>query len=299
MTDVAGQAIVVGVDYSTGADDAVRWAAATAQARRGELKIVHARRHSGSYFYDGVLEGAGTDAEAMREDADRIIRGAVELARSQAKDLAITTEVCVESPALTLIELSRDARTLVLGRTGRGGFAGMLVGSTTIAVAGHAHCPVAVVRGRADSTTVAGPVVVGIDGSPTSEQAIARAFDEASARGVPLVALHAWLDVTYDDLYVTSRVLPAWDSIRAEEERLLAQRLAGWQEKYPDVDLRRVLVRDRPRHALLEWSANAQLVVVGSRGRGGFIGMLLGSISQALLQHAQCPVLVVRHDGAG
>jgi nucleotide-binding universal stress UspA family protein len=196
-----------------------------------------------------------------------------------------------------LIELSRDARMLVLGHTGRGGFAGMLVGSTASAVASHAHCPVAVIR---DTTSMpaTGPVVVGLDGSPTSELAIAAAFDEASFRNVPLIAVHAWSDLTYDDVNGTARFPFAWKSLEDDELRLLGQRLAGWQEKYPDVEVRRELVRDRPRHALLGWSAQAQLVVVGSRGRGGFRGMLLGSTSQALVRHARCSVLVVRPESS-
>ncbi|HEY3467530.1 MAG TPA: universal stress protein, partial [Amycolatopsis sp.] len=100
--------------------------------------------------------------------------------------------------------------------------------------------------------------------------------------------------VTYEDAFGTARILPQPESLERDEDRLLSQRLAGWQEKYPEVEIRRVLVRERPRHALLDVSEEAQLVVVGSRGRGGFTGMLLGSTSQALVQHAQCPVLVVR-----
>jgi nucleotide-binding universal stress UspA family protein len=139
--------------------------------------------------------------------------------------------------------------------------------------------------------------VVGIDGSPVGEDAIAVAFEEASLRGVPLVAVHAWSDVTYD-VYGVERLVNEWPAIEDGEERALAERLAGWQEKYPDVEIRRVLRRDRPRHALLEAAEKAQLVVVGSRGRGGFTGMLLGSTSQALVQHAGCPVLVVRPESA-
>ena len=160
----------------------------------------------------------------------------------------------------------------------------------------HAHSPVAVVRGRHDSAPVAesGPVVVGVDGSPASEPAIAAAFEEASSRGAPLVAVHAWYDSTCEDFSGTVRIIPRWEPVADDEERLLARRLAGWQEKYPDVEVRRVLRRDRPRHALLEAAEKARLVVVGSRGRGGFTGMLLGSTGQALVQHAGCPVLVVR-----
>jgi nucleotide-binding universal stress UspA family protein len=190
---------------------------------------------------------------------------------------------------------------LVVGRTGAGGFTGMLVGGTAATVASHAHSPVAIIRGRQDTTMIpdSGPVVVGIDGSPNSEPAIAVAFEEASLRGVPLVAVHAWNDVTYEDTRGTVRVLTQPDALEGGEERLLTERLAGWPEKYPDVEIRRLLVRDRPRHALLEASETAQLVVVGSHGRGGFTGMLLGSTSQALVQHAPCPVLVVRPERKG
>jgi nucleotide-binding universal stress UspA family protein len=199
-----------------------------------------------------------------------------------------------------LIDESRHARLLVVGRTGTGGFADMLVGGTAASVVSHAHCPVAVVRGRREDTAApeTGPVVVGVDGSPNSEQAIAAAFEEASLRGVPLVAVHAWSDITYEDTRGTARIRTQPETLEEGEERLLGQRLAGWQEKYPDVEIGRNLVRDRPRHILLEESETAQLIVVGSRGRGGFTGMLLGSTSQALVQHAGCPVLVVRPEPA-
>jgi nucleotide-binding universal stress UspA family protein len=185
---------------------------------------------------------------------------------------------------------------IVIGHTGDGGFADMLLGSTAAAVVSHAHCPVMVIRGRSghSGSPESGPVVVGVDGSPVSEQAVGVAFEEASARGVPLVAVHAWSDGNTASWYRTNRYLAEWDSIKDGEALALAERLAGWQEKHPEVEVRRELVQDRPRHALLERSATSQLIVVGSRGRGGFRGMLLGSTSQALVQHAQCPVLVVR-----
>jgi nucleotide-binding universal stress UspA family protein len=195
-----------------------------------------------------------------------------------------------------LIDEFRHARMLVLGRSGAGGFTGMPVGATAATVASHAHSPVAIIRGREDTSMVpdSGPVVAGIDGSANSEPALGVAFEEASLRGVPLVAVHAWNDVTYEDTHGTARIPTQPETLEEGEQRLLAERLAGWREKYPDVEIRPLLVRDRPRHTLLKASETAQLVVVGSHGRGGFTGMLLGSTSQALVQHAQCPVLVVR-----
>ncbi len=288
--------VVVGVDGSAGSDQAVLWAIGLAAHRRLPLRIVHALRLTVPQHGVDVAE-TGALFDAIKENGERILRDALRLARQVDENVPITTDMPTEPPVPLLTDLSRSARMVVVGHAGAGGFAGMLVGSTAAAVVSHAHCPVLVVRGRFGPAGVPeeGPVVVGVDGSPVSESAVAVAFDEASVRGVPLVALHAWHDDAYGSMYSTNRYLAEWDSIESGEQQILAERLSGWQEKYPDVEVRRALVRDRPRHALMEWSATAQLVVVGSRGRGGFRGMLLGSTSQALAQHAQCPVLVVRH----
>ncbi|MEQ0557982.1 universal stress protein [Amycolatopsis sp. NEAU-NG30] len=289
--------ITVGVDGSAGSAAAVAWAARIASLRHLQLKIVHGLQIAGLYYGGGMTGiGAATLFEAVQADGERAVAEARALAASIDEHLVVVTELRNDPPVPTLIEESRHARMLVVGRTGRDGFADMLIGGTAAAVAGHAHCPVAVVRGTLSPGS--GPVVVGIDGTPNSEQAVAIAFEEASLRGVPLVAVHAWNDVTYEDAFGSARILTQPESLEEGEERLLGQRLAGWQEKYPDVEIRRLLVRDRPRHALLDLSAEAQLVVVGSRGRGGFTGMLLGSTSQALVQHAGCPVLVVRPEPA-
>jgi nucleotide-binding universal stress UspA family protein len=294
--------ITVGVDGSAGSTAAVAWAAKIASLRHLELKIVHGLQLGGRYF-GGGFSGAGIDVliETIRAEGERAVADARALAASIDENLVITTEAAHDPPVPLLIDESRHARMLVVGRTGNGGFADMLLGGTAVTVASHAHCPVGIVRGRGESTVVpeAGPVVVGVDGSPNSEQALAVAFEEASLRGVPLVAVHAWNDLSYADTYGTARILTPPETLGEDEERLLGQRLAGWQEKYPDVEIRPEPVRIHPRRALLEASRLAQLVVVGSHGHGGFTGMLLGSTSQALVQHAQCPVLVVRPERKG
>jgi nucleotide-binding universal stress UspA family protein len=212
-------------------------------------------------------------------------------------DLDIHTEVVIADPVATLVAESETARLLVLGSRGLGGFTGILVGSTAVAVVARGHCPVAVIRGRTPDGVppVGGPVVVGLDGSPASEAAIAIAFEEASLRGAGLVAVHTWSEYRSDNAHAYARQFVVdWDAIDTREREVLAERLAGWQEKYPDVPVRRVVTRDRPVRALLEHAADAQLLVVGSRGHGGFTGMLLGSTSQALIYHATCPLLVAR-----
>ena len=157
-------------------------------------------------------------------------------------------------------------------------------------MATHAECPVVVVRepGPAASDM---PVVLGVDGSSV-EAAVAFAFDAAARRQVPLVAVHAWRDLMIDP-----GLEAALDLDAADEQEILAERLAGWAEKYPEVPVQGRVVRARAARALVEASAHAQLVVVGSRGRGGLAGTLLGSVSRAVLLHAHCPVAVVRRSG--
>lgn len=197
-----------------------------------------------------------------------------------------------------LLEVAKSARMLVVGSRGLGEFTGGLVGSVSSAVASHAACPVAVVRGmpEMDAPPLDGPVVIGVDGSSNSEPAIAAAFEEAALRDVDLVAVHAWSDfslLTVAPADLSDNEL-AWSAAEPAEQALLSESLAGWKDKYPDVVVRKVVVRDRPVHHLLQQSEAAQLVVTGSRGRGGFASLLLGSTSRALLHAVSRPLLIVR-----
>ncbi|MFD2464388.1 universal stress protein, partial [Amycolatopsis samaneae] len=254
--------ILVGTDGSPGAEQAVAWAAGEAAARGDVLRIVSAVNIAGLYYGGGAPLGESM-LNDLRRASEGFVRQAEVIARSVSPSLRIEGRTSPEAPVPLLIEQSRGARMLVVGSAGYGQFLSTVLGSTTSALVGHASCPVAVVRGRDGTGEVPsdGPVVVGIDGSPVSERAVAMAFEEASLRGAPLVALHAWSDVVYESTRGTARLLPQWESLRDDEERLLAERLAGWQEKYPGVEIRRDLRVDRPRHALLELSGRARLVV--------------------------------------
>jgi nucleotide-binding universal stress UspA family protein len=206
------------------------------------------------------------------------------------RKVTINRELVYSTPALALIKMSDEAEMIVVGSSGRGLLAHGVLGSVSSTVVRHASCPVAVIRDEDHLLPEPqhAPVLVGIDGSPASELATKIAFDEASRRGVDLVALHAWSDVAVLDLAGLD-----WAAVQAEAERSLAESLAGWQERYPDVAVHRLLVSDRPARQLVEKSESAQLVVVGSHGRGGLTGML-GSVSNAVLHSVRRPVVVAR-----
>ncbi|HEX5115311.1 MAG TPA: universal stress protein [Pseudonocardiaceae bacterium] len=287
MDTMVGRPIVAGVDGSDSARLAASWAADEAARRNVTLRLV-AAVHLPVVGYGGAVGPAVDYTDDLRADAAGHLDGLRSAILTVHPDLEVDIRVRTGPSASALIEESSDALLMVLGSRGLGGFTGVLVGSTAVVLVAHGHCPVAVIRpGTAD-----GPVVVGVDGSPASETAVALAFDEASLRGAELVAVHTWLDYGPYAPYAVAEI--DWDAVDQRQQELLAQRLAGWQEKYPDVTVRRVVRQDRPARSLLEQAAHAQLLVVGSRGRGGFTGMLVGSTSQALVYHAPCPLLVAR-----
>jgi nucleotide-binding universal stress UspA family protein len=199
-------------------------------------------------------------------------------------------------PATTgLSRESENASVLFLGNRGHNPLTGLLAGSTALALASHAHCPVVLVRANgADGNPRTGPVVVGVDGTEASEAAVAFAFAEASANDATLVALHAYTESLFEAALAEEDTPLDWTVQRELADKTLAERLAGWQEKYPEVRVEREVVHDRPTRALRRCAQTARLVVVGRRGRGGFRDLVLGSTSQQLLHHATCPVAVVR-----
>lgn len=281
--------ILVGVDGSAASNTAVCWAAREAAMRHIPLTLVHVVKAVVPVYPEMSLSA---DAAASQHDEGRrVLEEAVKIAEDVAKAdqrIPIKSELKFSPPVPTLIELSDRAEMVVVGCNGRGAVARVLPGSVSSGVVRGARCPVAVIRAEARSMAhhEQAPVLVGVDCSPASELAVGMAFDEASRRGVELTALLAWGDAAVYQL--------PWPEWKSEAERRLAEYLANWEERYPDVKVHRVVVLEHAGRALIEESESAQLVVVGSHDRGALTGMLLGSVSNAVVHAAYTPVILAR-----
>ena len=287
--------VVVGVDGSETALHAVRWGAREAARRHAPLRLVHVC-HLVPVRHPRQVSPPPEYHAAVLDQGRHWLTEATEVARRVAPDLLPVTDLRDGSTADVLVGESRTAQLVVIGSRGLGGFAALLVGSVPVALSAHAHCPVVVVRapGADGARQADGPVVVGVDGSELSDAAVTLAFDTAAGHGVPLVAVHTWQDTPMTGAWTALPGTVDWDWLQAEEEKQLVERLVTWREKFPQVEVRPVVERGRPETALLAHAAGAQLLVVGSRGRGALTGLGLGSVSQSLVHHAECPVAVAR-----
>ncbi|UXA08364.1 universal stress protein [Mycobacterium sp. SMC-2] len=283
--------VLVCVDGSAASDAAVAWATREAIMHGLPVTLIHAVPPvvvgwPVGQLYAEMPEWQHESARTVIDQARKTFAATV--GDSEPPEIHTETVYSAIVPALTTA--SKDAWMIVAGSQGLGALGRLLLGSVTTGLVHYAHCPVAVIHTGVGAAPESGaPVVLGVDGSPASEAATALAFDEASRRGVGLVAVHVWSDVGVFPILGMD-----WHYREKEAQEILAERLAGWQERYPDVHIERKLFCDKPSEWLLKESEHAQLVVVGSRGRGGFPGMLLGSVSSAVAQSARVPVVVVR-----
>lgn len=285
--------LLVGVDGSVSALHAARWAAEEAQRRGAGLRLLHA------CVFPPLVPRDDLYVEEVRRQGRTWLAEAESAARAAASGVPVETTLTEGSAAERLVAESGQSGTelLVLGSRGLGGFRSLLVGSVAVNLAAHGHCPVVVVRGRdpEQPPPSQGPVVAGVDGSPVSDTAIGFAFAAAASRGVELVAVHVWSDAVFDGSWASWPVVVDWVEVERDLRRLLDEQVSAWQDKYPDVVVRRQLSRGYPVPGLIDAADHAQLLVVGSSGRGALTGLGgLGSTSQGVLHHAHCPVAVVR-----
>lgn len=281
--------ILVGFDGSPDALAALEWAMREASARHLAVRVLFVEPDIASWdaaaatmsWAPVVVTSAATDVTAVLEQA-----------RKRAADVGveITTASVIGSPAAVLVEQSRRAELVVIGSRGLGSAASVILGSSVVHVSSHARCPVVVAQARGSAD---GPVVVGVDGTADSEALVAWALDHASRHFLPLEVVHVYSLPVYPGVVPT---VPPEEVSRATadaETRLTREVLAGWAERYPDVVITMRVLHGRPAAALVEATRRASVTVVGSRGRGAFLGMLLGSTSQGLLHHAEGTVVVV------
>ncbi|RKR91149.1 nucleotide-binding universal stress UspA family protein [Micromonospora pisi] len=289
--------ILVGYDGSEGATRALDWALDEA-GRTGEpVQLAYAFEWMAAGTWIGPGPGPGTwPDETTRRAVEGMVAAAVDQSVASHPGLDVRGEV-LESPAsMGLRERSADATMVVLGSRGHGGFTGLLAGSTTIAMSTHAHCPVVVVpSGAAGADPARSRIVVGTDGSPYAQLALGWAIERAARRGAPVHAVRVWTGST-------TRWRPAEsdpnEMSRAEQDAV-DQQLVDCRRRFPDLSITGEVVAGHPVEVLVEASRRAQLLVVGSRGRGGFRGLLLGSVSQQVLHHTECPTVVVRELATG
>ncbi len=283
--------LVVGYDGSPDARAALDWAVREASARHLALRIVHVEPDlSGWDAAAATMAGAPVLTAALPEDGGTVAEAALQVAADAG--VPARSVQATGAPAAMLAEESRTAAMVVIGSRGHGAASSAVLGSTVSHVASHAHCPVVVAQAQGVAD---GPVVVGVDGSPESEEPLGWAFEHASRHGLALEVLHAYTIPVYPGVVPYVPPVEITEATEQFEQRIAHEALAGWGERYPDVPVTVTVLHGRPAPALIEASARASLTVVGSRGRGAFLGMLLGSTSQSLLHHAKGSVVVLRH----
>lgn len=278
--------VVVGADGSAHGEGAVAWAADDAVRRGCALRIVYVCE---PWTYDIPLQTPPGFRDSVTEHCQGVLENAVAVVRGRAPHLEVESVLREGRVTEILRREAEGAEQIVVGSRGLGGFTGLLLGSVSLALAGHVAAPIVIVRGAWEPAR--GQVVVGFDGSAHSTAALGYAFAEAGRRGARLQAIHAWQVPVMGPGAIA--YAPLVEDILAGARSIAAGALTPWRERYPQVEVEQTVVCRHPAAAICEASAAADLVVVGTRGMGRFGSALLGSISHGVLHHAHCPVAVV------
>lgn len=287
-------AVVVGIGNSDRDAECLSWAGSSAQRSGSPLHILHAHDLGAEL---SAIDPVAGNTISLGPEGDignaSLLDETLAAARERWPDVAVTGSLPFARPEQALIDASRVARLVVVGAARANALHRLGIGRPSLAAAMHASCPVVIVPqgARADAE---GPVVVGIDGSSHSVAAAERAFWIAELRKVPLVAVTTWNVEVVDGLVVTTPGTDAWNQVEAKYRAVAERVVEPLRAQHPDVDCAVEVVRGVPAKVLVERSADAGLLVMGTRGRGGFAGMLLGSQSHKVLETAASPVMLVR-----
>lgn len=289
--NAAKGAVVLGYDGTSRSDAALDWAARYAMTHGRPLRVTYAAGVPTVYdSFSGIQE----NREDLRVLGEQVVAGAVARARDLAPGLTVETEVVLGSAHQVLLGSAEGAHLLVVGSRGRGSLASLLLGSVSVDMSAHAPCPVVVVRpgkDRARFGLYLHHIVVGVDGTEASRGALDVAFAMASNERKPLAVVHAWGAAgVYKDLMSYETRL----DVAEEHELSVAESIAGYAERYPDVHVTQHQEEEDPARSLVAASEEADLVVLGSRGRGDAKSVVFGSVSRFVVEHASCPVMVVR-----
>jgi nucleotide-binding universal stress UspA family protein len=292
--------VVAGIDISDTSDLALQWAAQEAARRRCRLVVMHTYSLP---TYPAVRAGVPggtivTDRDdSVKESAVQATTLAAQRVRAAHPEVHVSARTCAGSPGESLVRASLEAALVVVGARGLGAFRGLLMGSVSAHVCAHAQCPVVVVHKAPSRSLPEARVVVGVDGSQTSEAALAFAFEQAASRGVGLTVVHTWQLDALEGASASMAWPVDWEQLGQRERSVVAEAIAGFGEQYPTVDVRRHVAQGHPVQELARQSQNASLLVVGTRGRGALSGCVKGSVSQAMVRAAHCPVAVVHPAG--
>ncbi|WP_238335350.1 universal stress protein [Kribbella amoyensis] len=284
--------IVVGYDGSPAGVAALHWAADEAALRRARLRLTYVLPRPTMTGPMGT--GSPLPTEPLRHNAELLLDRVRAEIPGTHPGLVVEALVVFGEAAPALLQQATDGALVVLGSRGLGEFRDLAMGSVAAHVATHADCPVVVVPAGWAPHEASGGVVVGVDGSELSVAAIDFAFGAAEDRRLPVTAVMAWHDPVRLGHGDQLPLVYDLDMLEQENTALLAESVAGHAERYSDLEVRRELVRGHATDVLIAAAKAAELLVVGSRGRGAFAGLLLGSTSRALVHHAPCPVAVVR-----
>ena len=286
--------VVVGTDVQSAAKAAAIWAGARALALGEPLTLVASApgvpMPSRTSVYDAMRSSdyseqvKGRVAEHLEIEAQRV--------RDAYPGLVVETLVAEGDAAGVLVELSRTARFTVIGTHGKPEFADRILGSTAEGVVSNAFGTVVAVP--PDGLAAAGPVVVGIDDPSHNPDVLRVAHVEAQAMGKPLVVLHIWQELVFGTPFDLTTVLADPDVITAEAQRVISEAMESYRDQFPQVETSLEVAQGFPRDVLVQRSRSASALVIGARGKGGFLGLLLGSTSRAVVRNAHCPVIVVR-----